>query len=75
MQAVLLTETGLSALLLLSSGNAHKDLMYCLCCAGCSDLTFNITTGLPDAAGAKYVLNMGFKPGAFVFLNETEGNM
>ena len=54
---------------------AREDLMYCLCCAGCSDLTFNITTGLPDAAGAKYVLNMGFKPGAFLFLSETEGNM
>ena len=43
--------------------------------AGCNDLTYNITTGLPNVAGAKYVLNVGFQPGAFVFLNQTEGNM
>ena len=43
--------------------------------AGCNDLTYNITTGLPDVAGAKYVLNVGFQPGAFVFLDQTEGNM
>lgn len=43
--------------------------------AGCSNLTYNITTGLPNVAGAKFVLNVGFQPGAFVFLNQTEGNM
>ena len=26
-------------------------------------------------AGAKYVLNVGFKPGALVFINETEAEM
>ena len=44
-------------------------------CAGCSDLSYNITTGLLNVAGAKYVLNVGFKPGAFVFVNETESDM
>ncbi len=43
--------------------------------AGCNDLTYNITTGLPNVAGAKYVLNVGFQPGAFIFLSQTEGNM
>ena len=43
--------------------------------AGCNDLTYNITTGLPNVAGARYILNVGFQPGAFVFLNQTEGNM
>ncbi|CAK0785369.1 hypothetical protein CVIRNUC_008577, partial [Coccomyxa viridis] len=42
---------------------------------GCGDLTYNITTGLSNVAGAKYVLNAGFKPGAFVFVSVTESDM
>ncbi|EIE21885.1 hypothetical protein COCSUDRAFT_56332 [Coccomyxa subellipsoidea C-169] len=38
----------------------------------CGDLTYNITTGLPNVNGARYVLNLGFKTGAAVLLNETE---
>lgn len=40
--------------------------------AGCGDLTYNITTGLSNVNGARYVLNLGFKTGAAVLLNETE---
>lgn len=40
--------------------------------AGCGDLTYNITTGLSNVNGARYVLNLGLKTGAAVLLNETE---
>ncbi|KAK9918851.1 hypothetical protein WJX75_007510 [Coccomyxa subellipsoidea] len=47
--------------------------MICLdTTTGCGDLTYNITTGLSNVNGARYVLNLGFKTGAAVLLNETE---
>ncbi len=39
---------------------------------GCGDLTYNITTGLPNVNGARYVLNVGFKEGIALLQNETE---
>jgi hypothetical protein len=38
-------------------------------------LTYNITTGLENVDGARYVLNVGFKRGAFLLLNESEAAM
>ena len=37
--------------------------------AGCSVLLWNITQGLPGVRGARYVLNLGFKPNVGSLLN------
>jgi hypothetical protein len=50
---------------MLFSGNQHMfhfapDFCNALFAAGCASLAWNITAGLPDAVGAKYVLNIWF---------------